>query len=85
MKKYYLKLNKINDIKNFTKIISSIESDGFIRTEDKKYCVDAKSIMGIFSLDLTKTLILEINNEEEQFIKDIEDMGIAIKPISLGD
>ena len=85
MKKYYLKLNKINDIKNFIKRISSIESDGFIRTEDRKYCVDAKSIMGIFSLDLTKTLILEINNEEEQFIKDIEDMGIAIKPISLGD
>ena len=78
-------MNEIDDIKRFSRRILDIGSEASIRTEDRKYCVDAKSIMGIFSLDLTKTLILELNNEEEQFIKDVMDMGISIEPISLGD
>lgn len=35
-----------------------------------KYYVDAKSIMGIFSLDLSKLLILNAGTEDEQKIKE---------------
>lgn len=35
-----------------------------------KYYVDAKSIMGIFSLDLSRPLILNADTEDEQLVKE---------------
>ena len=35
-----------------------------------KYYVDAKSIMGIFSLDLSKPLILNADTDDEELIKE---------------
>lgn len=84
MNTYKLFLKTSNDVGRFSNRILLIESDAFIRSEDRVYCVDAKSIMGIFSLDLTKNLILEINGDEPQFIKDICEMGIYIEPVMLG-
>lgn len=81
---YKIKFTTISDIKNFSNRILAIDSEAIIRTENRKYAVDAKSIMGIFSLDLTKYLILEMEENEEEFIKDIGDMGIYIEPISVG-
>ena len=81
---YKIRLNEIDNIKKFANRIFTIDSEAFLRSEDRKYCVDAKSIMGIFSLDLTKDLVLEINGDEEEFIKDIGNMGIYIEPISVG-
>ena len=37
-----------------------------------KYVLDAKSLMGIFSLDLTKPLVLRIENDTEQTMQAIE-------------
>lgn len=81
---YKIRLNEIDNIKKFANRIFTIDSDALLRSGDRKYCVDAKSIMGIFSLDLTKDLVLEINGDEEEFIKDIGNMGIYIEPISVG-
>ena len=81
---YKIRLNEIDNIKKFANRIFTIDSDALLRSGDRKYCVDAKSIMGIFSLDLTKDLVLEIYGDEEEFIKDIGDMGIYIEPISVG-
>ena len=36
-----------------------------------RYVVDAKSIMGIFSLDLSKPLTLQINTDDEKEIGDV--------------
>jgi phosphotransferase system HPr-like phosphotransfer protein len=80
MNTYKLFLGTPEDVKKFANRILGMESDASIRSEDRKYCVDAKSIMGIFSLDLTKDLILEINGDEPQFIQDINEMGIYIEP-----
>lgn len=86
MSTYKLFLGTSEDVRKFSNRILLMESDALIRSENRVYCVDAKSIMGIFSLDLTKDLILEINGEEEKFIKDISDMGIYITPfISIGE
>ena len=81
---YKIRLNEIDNIKKFANRIFTIDSEVFLRSEDRKYRIDAKSVMGIFSLDLTKDLVLEINGDEEEFIKDIGDMGIYIEPISVG-
>ena len=82
MNSYKLFLGTSEDVKKFSNRIIRMESDASIRTEDRKYCIDAKSIMGIFSLDLTKDLILEINGDESQFVQDIADMGIYITPFT---
>ncbi len=49
-------LSRFNDVKDFVDIASSKEYD--IELLSGKYIVNAKSIMGVFSLDLTKPLIM---------------------------
>jgi len=49
-----VRLNNINDVKKFIEITSS--KDYKITLESDKYVVDAKSIIGVLSLDLTKPL-----------------------------
>ena len=80
---YKIKFTTINDIKVFSDKILKIKSEATIRTENRKYAVDAKSIMGIFSLDLSKNLILEMEENEEEFINEIKNMGIEILPVGV--
>jgi len=49
-----IKLNTIDDVKTFVNVASSVDFD--IDLVSGRYTVDAKSIMGIFSLDLTKEI-----------------------------
>lgn len=63
MSKYKIILNTFDKVQSFVNIMLNIEPDTIIRSEDRKYAVDAKSIMGLYSLDLSKCLILEINGE----------------------
>ena len=37
-----------------------------------KYIVDAKSILGLFSVDLSKPVLLRINTEEEKLVEVLE-------------
>ena len=53
-----INLNNINDVKNFVTIMQSIPEETILKSG--KYVVDAKSIMGVFSLDLSKPITLEI-------------------------
>lgn len=79
MIKYRIKLDTVEQVQSFISIMWNVESDAIIRSEDRKYAVDAKSIMGIYSLDLSKTLILEINGDEdltERFMKAYIKVGI---------
>lgn len=47
-------LNSIDKVKRFVNVTSKVEGDVFLRSG--RYIIDAKSIMGIFSIDLTKPL-----------------------------
>ncbi len=62
MKSFNVLLNSINDIKNFVNIVSKYDYD--IDLTSGRYVVDAKSIMGIFSLDLSKPIKMEIHNDD---------------------
>ena len=55
--KITVSLNKITDIKDFVSLVSKCSDDVTVCTG--RFAVDAKSIMGLFSLDLTKPLMVE--------------------------
>jgi len=63
MKSVDISLNSIDKVKSFVNIINACSGD-FDLTSDR-YVVDAKSIMGIFSLDLGKPVRLDIHDESE--------------------
>ena len=50
-------LDKITDIKEFVNLMSKCSDD--VTIGSGRFAVDAKSIMGLFSLDLTKPLKVE--------------------------
>ena len=66
-------LGSINDVKNFVNIVSVYDCE--IDLLSSRYVVNAKSIMGIFSLDLSKpiTLRIEDSNKTEEILGKISD------------
>lgn len=66
MKTVQISLNSIDKVKSFVNSITQYEYDFDLISG--RYVIDAKSIMGIFSLDLSKPIDLAIhaeNNAEE--------------------
>ena len=59
MQKTTIMLATINDVKNFVSEVSMCDYD--VDLLSGRYAVDAKSIMGIFSLDLSKPIDLNIH------------------------
>lgn len=53
-----IKLSQIQDVYDFVALVTAFDGDADIVCG--RYRVNAKSVMGIFSLDLTKPLNLEI-------------------------
>ena len=56
-----IQLNAINDVKDFVNKVMLFNYD--IDLVSGRYAIDAKSIMGIFSLDLSKPIDLNIHAE----------------------
>lgn len=61
MKTVQISLNSIDKVKSFVNAISQFEFDFDLISG--RYVIDAKSIMGIFSLDLSKPIDLNIHAE----------------------
>ena len=61
MKSATIRLNTINDVKLFVNTVAKCDYD--VDLISGRYAVDAKSIMGIFSLDLSKPIDLAIHAE----------------------
>lgn len=55
-------INSIDKVKRFVNAITSFDNDFDLICDS--YVIDAKSIMGIFSLDLSKNLTLNIQKED---------------------
>lgn len=72
MKAFNILLNSINDVKDFVNIVSRYDFD--IDLTSGRYVVDAKSIMGIFSLNLSKPIKVEAHcdGQEDKFMADIQ-------------
>lgn len=63
MKTVSISLNSIDKVKSFVNDITKFDVD--FDLVSGRYVIDAKSIMGIFSLDLAKPIELNIHAEEE--------------------
>lgn len=62
MKTVKISLNSIDKVKSFVNDVTKFDYD--FDLVSGRYVIDAKSIMGIFSLDLSKPIDLNIHAEE---------------------
>ena len=72
------KIETFEKAKKFNKLAEEVESD--ILVHSGRFIIDGKSLMGLFSLDLSKELNLEIiekkEGEKDYFIKKVNEIGI---------
>lgn len=73
MQKVQISLNSIDKVKTFVNTISQYDFDFDLISG--RYVIDAKSIMGIFSLDLSKPIDLTIYTDDNT-----SDVLEALKP-----
>ena len=76
MKTVQISLNLIDKVKSFVNDVTKFESD--FDLVSGRYVIDAKSIMGIFSLDLSKPIDLNIHSENTDEILEV------LKPYIVG-
>ena len=75
MKEFNIKFDTINDVKIFVNCVGKYDFD--VDLISGRYAVDAKSIMGIFSLDLTKTITVEAHSD------DVSSFADELKPYTV--
>lgn len=63
MKAVKLNLNSMEKVHEFFEKIANMKGDYDI--EQGRRCIDAKSLLGIFSLDLKEPVILQIYDDEQ--------------------
>lgn len=68
MRETVIRLNSTTDIKEFVDLTNMCE--GNVTAYSGKYIVDAKSVMGIFSLDLSTPIKIEIDGEVPAEVKE---------------
>jgi len=61
MREFYINVNSIEKVKDFCEKANRVECD--IELYCGKYVIDAKSIMGIFSLNISKPLKMVVNSD----------------------
>jgi phosphocarrier protein HPr len=74
MKTVLISLNSIDKVKSFVNTITKYDYD--FDLVSGRYVIDAKSIMGIFSLDLSKPIELNIHAND----KSVDDIVEVLKP-----
>lgn len=74
---YSIKLDTVELVKSFVNLATRVNGTVLIKSD--RWVIDGKSIMGIFSLDLSKTLSCRIEASEEQ----IETFEAGLKDLKL--
>ncbi|MBO4926946.1 MAG: HPr family phosphocarrier protein [Clostridiales bacterium] len=72
MVRFPIRFQSISDVKEFVQIVNSYPYD--VDLSSGRYVVDAKSIMGIFSLELQSAINLEIHSNS------CDDLVEALEP-----
>lgn len=67
-------LSSIDRVKKFANTLLNFDGD-FDLVSDR-YIVDGKSIMGIFSLDLSKPISLKISNDTQEVLSALEEFKV---------
>ena len=75
MKTVTIKLSMAENVKKFVSVVNSFPYEVDLRMG--RHVVDAKSILGIFSLDLSKEAALDIHSEDcDDLLKALDDFII---------
>lgn len=75
MRQTNIALKSIDDVKKFVKVVCMYDFD--VDMISGRHIVDAKSIMGIFSLDLSKPIKLEIHAIDcDKFLEEIKEFAV---------
>ena len=75
--KFNISLKSIEDVKRFCDYASEVSEDIFLT--QGRYVIDAKSVMGVFSLNLLKELEQSIDEPQDDFnsfFEKIKELGI---------
>jgi len=71
MKAFDIRLSTIEDVRNFVNAVTRCEYD--VDLASGRYIVDAKSIMGIFSLDLMNPIRMTVHSDDcDAFLATVE-------------
>ena len=68
MKSFKVMLSSIEDVKTLVEIVNEFDFD--VDMVSGRYVVDAKSLMGIFSLDLAKPVSMRVYAEETEKLEE---------------
>ncbi len=75
MKSMQISLQMASQVKDFVGIVQNYAFD--IELHSERYVVDAKSLLGIFSLDLSKPVTVEIHSDDcEDLLNDLKQFAI---------
>ena len=78
MNKINIKFNDVTDVNKFVHILSKYDAD--FNLYCGSYCVDAKSLLGIMTMDLRNSMWMTGNcepNEPSQIIRELGDVVAA--------
>lgn len=75
---FLVDLNKVEDVKEFVRFASIYDCGIDVCSQDRHFIVDGASLMGMFSLDLSKPVLVSVKDIEsaESFKNDISNMII---------
>ena len=76
MKEVTIRLSLAENVKAFVNVVSRFDYE--MDLQSGRHVVDAKSILGIFSLDLSKPITLEVYSDN------CDDLMDEIKPFIIG-
>ena len=73
---FYIKLQTINDVR---KLVSVVEKYPFsVDLSEGRYLVDAKSLMGICSLDLLQPIKLIAEKDDPNLFEELKDIIVEV-------
>lgn len=69
MIKTVIKLNSLDDINEFEQELTKVNADVDASTKNCGYVVDAKSLMGLISLNTTEPIVITVNTDDASLIE----------------
>lgn len=71
---FLVDLNKVEDVKEFARLASLYEANIVVSNQNRSFIVDGSSLMGLFSLDLSKPVVVhtEVVEIGEALKKDVK-------------
>ena len=81
MKSIQILLEMASQVKKFVNIVQSYSFEIDLRSD--RYVIDAKSVLGIFSLDLSKPVNVEIHAEEDDELEKCDELIEQLKEFAV--